>query len=96
MRPVVWPPKPLKAPPSTASISAGAPVAAVNRSPSVSKHLRVLERAGLVRRRVEGRTHHCWLTAAPLAGAENRMAYYRRFRDETLDGLSDHLLRHPD
>lgn len=59
--------------------------------PAVSKHVRVLERAGLVRRRVRGRTHHCWLTAAPLADAESWMAYYRRFWDETLDGLSDHL-----
>lgn len=64
--------------------------------PAVSKHLRVLERAGLVRRRVRGRAHHCWLTAAPMADAESWMSYYRRFWGETLNGLSDHLRGHPD
>jgi DNA-binding transcriptional ArsR family regulator len=64
--------------------------------PAVSKHLRVLERAGLVRRQVEGRSHHCWLMSEPLADAESWIAHYRRFWEETLDSFSDHLSRHAD
>jgi DNA-binding transcriptional ArsR family regulator len=56
-----------------------------------SKHLRVLERAGLVRRRVEGRTHTCRLQAEPLRRVADWTAGFRRFWDESFDRLDAHL-----
>ena len=52
-----------------------------------SKHLKVLEKAGLVRRRVAGRTHYCRLEAARLAEAEAWLRYYERFWTKRLDTL---------
>jgi len=54
---------------------------------AASKHVKILERAGLVRRRVEGRTHHCRLDATRLARAQRWLAFYERFWDEKLDAL---------
>jgi DNA-binding transcriptional ArsR family regulator len=54
---------------------------------AASKHVRVLERAGLVRRKVEGRTHRCRLDAARLAGAQRWLAFYQRFWTQRLDAL---------
>jgi DNA-binding transcriptional ArsR family regulator len=62
---------------------------------SVSKHLKVLEQAGLVRRRVVGRTHHCALSAEPLHAAEDWIRPYRRFWSERLDALERYLDRQP-
>ena len=52
-----------------------------------SKHLRVLEEAGLVRRRVAGRTHLFRLEAAALAGADEWLRFYRRLWTAQLDAL---------
>ena len=52
-----------------------------------SKHVRVLERAGLVRRRVAGRTHYCHLEAARLREAQEWLRYYERFWTDRLDVL---------
>ena len=46
---------------------------------AASKHVRVLERAGLLRRRVEGRSHICRIAPAPLAAAEEWLRYYEKF-----------------
>ena len=46
---------------------------------AASKHVRVLERAGLLRRRVVGRSHICRIAPAPLAQAEGWLKYYERF-----------------
>ena len=54
---------------------------------AISKHLMVLERAGLLRRRVEGREHHCTLDAAPLQTAAEWIAFYRRYWEERLAAL---------
>lgn len=57
---------------------------------AASKHIKALERAGLVRREVRGRTHLCRLEARPLAGAHDWLADYERFwtsRLDTLEGL---------
>jgi DNA-binding transcriptional ArsR family regulator len=54
---------------------------------AASKHVRVLERAGLVRRTVRGRTHHCRLDAGRLAEAQQWLAFYQRFWTERLDAL---------
>ncbi len=54
---------------------------------SVSKHVRMLERAGLVRRTVRGRDHVLSLQAAPLAEAAAWIEHYRRFWEERLESL---------
>jgi DNA-binding transcriptional ArsR family regulator len=54
---------------------------------AASKHLRVLERAGLVRRTVLGRTHRCRLDPGPLADAQAFIERYRRFWTVRLDAL---------
>ena len=60
-----------------------------------SKHVRVLETAGLVRREIRGRTHFCRLAAARLAEAEAWLRYYERFWTTQLDAL-EALLRAED
>ncbi|MFO7178660.1 MAG: metalloregulator ArsR/SmtB family transcription factor [Pseudomonadota bacterium] len=52
-----------------------------------SKHLKVLEEAGLVRRRIVGRTHYCSLRATRLAEAHRWLARYERYWNERLDAL---------
>ena len=54
-----------------------------------------LERAGLVRCIVQGRTHFCRLDPKPLAGAAEWLSFYERFWKERLDALEE-LLCHPD
>lgn len=54
---------------------------------AASKHVKVLERAGLVRRTVRGRTHHCRLDARRLADAQRWLAFYERFWPERFDAL---------
>ena len=58
---------------------------------AASKHIRVLERAGLVRRTVEGRRHVCRLEARPLASAAAWLRFYERFWTERLDALEQLL-----
>ena len=58
---------------------------------SASKHIRVLERAGLVRRRVEGRRHICRLSPAALASAYSWLRFYERFWSARLDSLEELL-----
>lgn len=57
----------------------------------VSKHIRVLEGAGLVRRLVHGREHTLNLQAEPLAGATTWLLGYRRFWEDRLDALERRL-----
>jgi len=47
--------------------------------PAISRHLRVLEDAGLLARRKKGRVHHCRLNPSPMAQAARWMAQYRHF-----------------
>ena len=54
---------------------------------STSKHIRILERAGLVTRSVQGREHVLSLNAAPMAEAAGWMEYYRRFWEDRLASL---------
>lgn len=54
---------------------------------AASKHVRVLEGAGLVRREVRGRAHICRLDAGPLAAADAWLKFYERFWTEKLDVL---------
>jgi DNA-binding transcriptional ArsR family regulator len=59
--------------------------------PAVSKHLRVLERAGLVRRERDGWYHRCRLEAAPLGEAVAFLERWRPFWDQTLEQLARHV-----
>jgi DNA-binding transcriptional ArsR family regulator len=59
--------------------------------PAVSKHLRVLENAGLIRRRRKGRLHSLKLRAAPMKQASQWMEEYRRFWEGSLDRLDGYL-----
>ncbi len=54
---------------------------------AASKHVQVLERAGLVQRTVDGRKHHCRLVPARLAQAQQWLAFYERFWNDRLDAL---------
>ncbi len=56
--------------------------------PGISKHLRVLERAGLVRRTRDGRLSRCGLDASPMRGAAQWVETYRAFWEGQLDSLS--------
>jgi DNA-binding transcriptional ArsR family regulator len=55
---------------------------------AISKHLRVLEQAGLLNRRVVGRVHWLSLNAQPMTAAVEWLAFYQRFWDDSLDALS--------
>jgi DNA-binding transcriptional ArsR family regulator len=61
--------------------------------PAVSKHLRVLERAGLVQRQRDGWYHRCHLVAAPLLHASSFLERWRPFWDQTLEQLARHVER---
>ena len=61
--------------------------------PAVSKHLKVLERAGLIERSREAQWRPCRLDATPLKGAADWVADYRRFWEERLDRLDDYLTK---
>ena len=56
-----------------------------------SKHVRTLERAGLVRRTIRGRTHVCRLSPEPLADANDWLRFYRRFWSQRLGALEQML-----
>ena len=59
--------------------------------PAASKHIRVLERAHLVSRTVEGRNHLCALSARPLKDAEAWLAEYRQFWEQTIEALARYV-----
>ncbi len=62
---------------------------------AASKHIKVLESAGLIRREVRGRTPICRLDPGPLASAQEWLSFYERFWTVRLDIL-DRLLRDED
>ncbi|HXB97159.1 MAG TPA: metalloregulator ArsR/SmtB family transcription factor [bacterium] len=59
--------------------------------PAVSKHLKVLERSGLVARSRHAQWRPCHLRAAPLKEAESWIDEYRRFWEQSFDRLEDYL-----
>ena len=61
--------------------------------PAISKHLRVLETAGLISRAREGRVHHLRLRPAPLKDAAQWLSFYQHFWDEQFDSLAEFLGR---
>ena len=64
--------------------------------PAVSKHIKVLERAGLVVRTVDGRVHRCSLGAGPLQHVAAWLDPYRQFWTDTLDSLARYAEREED
>jgi len=62
---------------------------------AASKHVRVLERAGLVRREVVGRSHLCRIEPAPLAQADDWLKFYTRLWTEQFDALDAVLKAQP-
>ena len=59
--------------------------------PAVSRHIRVLEGAGLVTRSVDGRMHQCSLNTTPLTTIEVWLRHYRPFWEGTLDALAQYV-----
>jgi DNA-binding transcriptional ArsR family regulator len=59
--------------------------------PAVSKHLKVLEHAGLISRSKDAQWRPCRLEAAPMKEAAAFLDAYRRFWEESLDRLDDYL-----
>lgn len=59
---------------------------------AVSKHIKTLERAGLIRRQVVGRKHYCRLEPRPLRQATAWLEHHRAFWEARLDALERHIL----
>ncbi|MFI5281181.1 MAG: ArsR/SmtB family transcription factor [Gemmatimonadales bacterium] len=59
--------------------------------PAVSRHLRVLERAGLLERRIDGRVHRIGIVPGPLRTVEQWLAEHRDFWERRLDALARYL-----
>lgn len=60
--------------------------------PAISKHLKVLERAGLIARGREAQWRPCRLEAGPLKDIAGWVEHYRRFWEQSFDRLNDYLL----
>ncbi len=63
--------------------------------PAISKHVKVLEQAGLLTREVVGRTHHCRLDPKTMQSAASWLDAQRRYWNAALDRLDAHLARTP-
>lgn len=59
--------------------------------PAISKHLTVLEHAGLLVRQREGRMRICHLSVGPMQGAADWLSHYRAFWEDQLDALEEYL-----
>ncbi|MEM7033653.1 MAG: metalloregulator ArsR/SmtB family transcription factor [Chloroflexota bacterium] len=59
--------------------------------PAISKHLRILELAGLMVRYKEGRTHHCHLNPEPLRAASTWLADYEQYWQGQFESLAKFL-----
>lgn len=59
--------------------------------PAISKHLRVLEKAGLLSQEKDGRVRRCRLDASPMREASDWIARYQQFWEEQLDSLASFL-----
>lgn len=60
-------------------------------APAITKHLKVLESAGLITRSREGQWRPCQLAAEPLHEAADWVGQYRKFWEQNLDNLEDYL-----
>lgn len=76
---------------SVSELSAPFPISA----PAISKHLAVLERAGLIVRWKQGRVHYCRLVADPLILAGAWLEQHKIFWEQQLDALAEYLDEEP-
>ena len=60
-------------------------------APAISKHLKVLEKAGLIERGRDAQWRPCRIKAKPLKEATDWLEHYRRFWEESFDRLDDYL-----
>jgi uncharacterized protein YndB with AHSA1/START domain/DNA-binding transcriptional ArsR family regulator len=60
---------------------------------AISKHVMVLERAGLVRREIKGREHYCWIEPGPLGTADVWLEQCQQFWEKRLDSLETYVVR---
>lgn len=63
--------------------------------PAISKHLRVLEKAGLIRRQRDGRVHRVQIDAQPMQEASAWIAHYQKFWESQFDSLARYLESQP-
>ena len=59
--------------------------------PAITKHLKVLEKAGLLRRQIIGRIHRCRLVPQPLSEAAEWITFYEKFWNKKFDALDRYL-----
>ena len=59
---------------------------------AISKHIKMLERAGLIHRKVSGREHHCSLRTKPMHQAATWIEHYRQFWEVRLESLERHIM----
>ena len=60
-------------------------------APAISKHMRILEKAGLLSRRIRGREHHCRLQQKRMLEAQKWIESHRKFWNNKLDALERYL-----
>ena len=65
-------------------------------APAISRHMRVLESAGLLRRDIVGRVHHCTMQTEELSEAEQWLGAQRTFWESRLDSLDAWLKNNPE
>lgn len=58
---------------------------------AITKHVKILENAGLLKRTIDGRVHYCRLDAKPLKHASDWMKFYERFWNNKFDALDTFL-----
>lgn len=59
--------------------------------PAISKHLRVLESAGLIRREKRGREHHISVNSKPVEQARDWISHYTKFWKQQFDAVDEYL-----
>ncbi len=59
--------------------------------PAVTKHVKILERAGLIQRQRSGRIHRCTLQPKPMKQARDWIEHHQRFWKGSLDALADYV-----
>ena len=64
--------------------------------PAITKHLKILERAGLLSRNIVGRVHHCKLEAKPMQQVSDWVTHFEVFWNERFDALEDYLNKEED
>lgn len=60
-------------------------------APAISKHMKILQRAGLIERQISGRKHRCSLAMDSLKTAEDWLHFHREFRESRFDALDKYL-----